>query len=107
VCQKWQLGGFYQELRLAFTFEAGGSWGLSAGGCPTCAVHLVDEGEARDAIPPHLPVHRDGLALHPAHRAQHQHRAVQHPQRPLHLQRQGLRALSPFVVYYLQRHACL
>mmetsp|Transcript_39835 Transcript_39835/g.101037 ORF Transcript_39835/g.101037 Transcript_39835/m.101037 type:complete len:251 (-) Transcript_39835:32-784(-) len=49
------------------------------------AVQLVDEDDARHVVAPHLPVHRDALTLHAAHGAQHQHRAVQHTQRALHL----------------------
>jgi hypothetical protein len=106
VCHKQQLSMFYQELQLTFRFEEKDHGVYQGAGCPTRAVHLVDEGEAGDAVPPHLPVHRDGLALHPAHCAQHQHRAVQHPQRPLHLQCSGF---TRAVTFYqrLQRPARL
>ena len=49
------------------------------------AVHLVDERQPRHVVPLHLAVDGDRLRLHAAHRAQHQHRAVQHAQAPLHL----------------------
>ena len=49
------------------------------------AVELVDEGQARDLVAPHLAVDGHGLALHARHAAQHQHRPVEHAQRALHL----------------------
>ena len=51
-------------------------------------VALVDEGDPRHLVALHLAVDRDRLRLHPGHRAQHQHRAVQHPQRALDLDRE-------------------
>ena len=48
-------------------------------------VALVDKGDAGNLVPGHLPVNRDGLRLHPAHRAEDQHRAVENPQSPLNL----------------------
>jgi hypothetical protein len=49
------------------------------------AVQFVDERDARDAVPAHLPIDRDRLRLHPSHRAQNKHGAIQHAQRSLHL----------------------
>ena len=49
------------------------------------AVHLVDEGEPRDVIPPHLPVDGQGLGLHAADGAEDEDRPVQHAQAPLDL----------------------
>ena len=49
------------------------------------AVALVDEGDARHLVALHLAVDGDRLRLHAGHRAQHQHGAVEHPQRALHL----------------------
>mmetsp|Transcript_68574 Transcript_68574/g.163643 ORF Transcript_68574/g.163643 Transcript_68574/m.163643 type:complete len:345 (-) Transcript_68574:177-1211(-) len=54
-------------------------------GIRTRPVHLVDERQARNTVPLHLAVNGVGLALHPAHRAQHQHRTIQHAQRSFHL----------------------
>ena len=51
----------------------------------TGAVALVDEGDPRHLVPGHLPVDSDGLRLDPADRAEDEHRAVEHPQGPLHL----------------------
>ena len=45
------------------------------------AVHLVDERDARDAIPLHLAIDGQRLALHAADGAQHQHGSVEHAQR--------------------------
>ena len=52
------------------------------------AIHLVDEGNPRNLVAPHLPVDRDRLRLHARHRAQHQDRAVEHAQRPFDLDRE-------------------
>jgi hypothetical protein len=49
------------------------------------AVALVDEGDARHAVAPHLPVDGDRLALHAGHRAQHQDGAIEHLEGALHL----------------------
>ena len=83
----------------------------SAGRGLTCTIELVDEGQSRHVVTPHLTVHRDGLALHAADAAQHQYRAVQHPQRPLHLRSiqvrwspkcWNVRQLSPAAFFALQ-----
>ena len=49
------------------------------------AVHLVDEGDARHAVAVGLAPHRLGLRLDAADRAEHRDRAVEHPERALHL----------------------
>ena len=49
------------------------------------AVHLVDERDSRNRVPLHLAVDGDRLRLHAGHGAEHQHGAVEHPERPLHL----------------------
>jgi len=49
------------------------------------AVQLVDEGEEGHVVSLHLPADRHRLTLNPAHRTQHQHSPVQHPQGSLHL----------------------
>lgn len=49
------------------------------------SVQFVDECEKWDVVALHLPVHRHGLTLNSSHGAQHQHGAVQHSQRSLHL----------------------
>jgi hypothetical protein len=49
------------------------------------AVQLVDEGEAGNRVATHLPVHGDGLGLHPGHRAEDENGAVEHAQGALHL----------------------
>lgn len=49
------------------------------------SVQFVYEGEERHVVALHLPVHRHGLTLDAAHRAQDQHCPVQHAQRSLHL----------------------
>ena len=54
--------------------------GIGAG-----SVTFVDEGDAGNLVAGHLPVDGDGLGLHPAHRAEHQHGAVKHPQGPFNL----------------------
>jgi hypothetical protein len=48
-------------------------------------VHLVHERDARDAVPVGLPPDRLGLRLHSGHRTEDRHRAVEHAERPLHL----------------------
>jgi hypothetical protein len=57
-------------------------------GVGALAVELVYEGDARDVVAAHLPVHGHGLRLDPGHAAQHQHRSVQHAQRALDLDRE-------------------
>jgi hypothetical protein len=52
------------------------------------AIELVDEGEARDLVAPHLAVDGHRLGLHTRHAAQHQDGAVEHAQRALHLDRE-------------------
>src|SRR5690348_1706108 len=52
------------------------------------AVHLVDERKPRHAVLVGLAPHGFGLRLHAADRAQHEHRAVEHAQRTLHLDRE-------------------
>lgn len=47
-------------------------------------VQLVDEGEEGHVVAGELTVHRERLRLHPAHAAQHQHGAIEHPQRAFH-----------------------
>ena len=47
------------------------------------AVHLVDEGEARNLVAAHLAVDRDRLRLHAGDRVEHQDGAVEHAQRAL------------------------
>src|SRR5438094_555590 len=51
-------------------------------------VHLVDEGHARDAVAVRLAPDRLRLRLHTTDAAEHGHRAVQHPEAPLHLDRE-------------------
>mmetsp|Transcript_37269 Transcript_37269/g.97653 ORF Transcript_37269/g.97653 Transcript_37269/m.97653 type:complete len:252 (-) Transcript_37269:7-762(-) len=48
-------------------------------------VQLVHEDNPRNIVSLHLPVHRHRLRLHPSDATRHQHRPVQHPQSPLHL----------------------
>ena len=52
------------------------------------AIALVDEGEAGHAVATQLAVDGDRLRLDPGHGAQHQHRPVEHAQRPLDLDRE-------------------
>jgi len=52
------------------------------------AVELVDECEPRYLVAAHLAVDGDRLRLDTRDAAEHQDRAVQHPQRPLHLDRE-------------------
>ena len=52
------------------------------------AVHLVDEGEPRNAVLVGLAPHRLGLRLDAADGAEHRDRPVQHPQRALDLGRE-------------------
>ena len=49
------------------------------------AVHLVREGDARDAPAVRLAPHRLALRLDPVHRVEHRHRAVEDAQAPLDL----------------------
>ena len=49
------------------------------------AVHLVDEGDARDLVAVGLAPHRLGLRLDAGDRAEDRDRAVEHAQRPLDL----------------------
>lgn len=56
----------------------------SSAGVGTHAVQLVDEGEERDVVALHLPVHCHGLTLDPSHRTQNQYGPVQHTQSSLH-----------------------
>ena len=51
------------------------------------AVHLVDEGDARDAVLVGLPPDRLGLRLDACDRVEHGDRAVEHAQAPLDLDR--------------------
>ena len=51
-------------------------------------VHLVREDDPRDAVPVGLPPDGLRLRLDAGHRVQQRHRAVQHPQRPLDLDRE-------------------
>ncbi len=46
----------------------------------TGAVHLVDEGNARNLVSLHLAVNRDRLALHATDATEHQHRTVENAQ---------------------------
>src|SRR5881396_3077898 len=48
-------------------------------------VHLVHEDNARHVVAVRLAPHRFGLGFHAAHRVEHGDGAVQHAQRPLHL----------------------
>ena len=48
-------------------------------------VHLVHEADPRHAVPVGLPPHGLGLRLDAGHAVEHGHGAVEHPQRPLHL----------------------
>ncbi len=48
-------------------------------------VHLVDEADPRYAVPVGLPPHGLGLRLHAGHGVEDRDRAVEHPQRALHL----------------------
>ena len=52
------------------------------------AVHLVREDDARHAVPVGLAPHRLGLRLDAGHRVEQRHRAVEHAQRALHLDRE-------------------
>src|SRR3989449_280292 len=52
------------------------------------AVHLVDEGDARDLVLVRLPPDRLGLGLDTTDRAEHADRTVQHAQQPLYLGRE-------------------
>ena len=52
------------------------------------AVHFIDHGEAGHAEFVRLAPHRLGLGLHAADRAEDRHRAVEHPQGTLHLDRE-------------------
>ena len=54
----------------------------------THPVHLVDEGHTRDAVAVRLSPDRLRLRLHTPDAAEHGHRAVQHPEAPLHLDRE-------------------
>ena len=49
------------------------------------SVHLINKGNARDVVAIGLPPNCLRLRLHPAHRAENPHRAIQHTQRALHL----------------------
>ena len=49
------------------------------------AVHLVDEADPRDLVAVGLAPHRLGLRLDAGDGVEHRHRAVEHPQRALHL----------------------
>ena len=49
------------------------------------AVHLVNEAEPGNAVAVGLAPHRLGLGLHAGDAVEHGHRAVEHPQRALHL----------------------
>ena len=53
------------------------------GGVGTGSVHLVDERDARNRVALHLAIDRDRLRLNARHGAEHEHRAVEHAQRPL------------------------
>ena len=52
------------------------------------SVQFIDEAQTGHDVPLHLPIHGQGLTLDPADGADDQHRAVQHPQRALHLHRE-------------------
>ena len=54
--------------------------GIGAG-----AVHLVDEGDPRHGVTLHLAIDGDRLRLHAGHGTEHEHRAVEHAERPLDL----------------------
>ena len=58
------------------------------GGVGPGSVHLVDERDARDRITLHLAIDGDRLRLHAGHGAEHEHRAIQNAERPLHLDRE-------------------
>lgn len=53
-------------------------------GVGTHAVQFIDEGEKRDVVALHLPVHCHGLTLDPSHCTQNQYGPVQHAQSSLH-----------------------
>jgi len=59
--------------------------GDHAGRVGPAAVALVDEGDAGNLVALHLLVHGDRLGLDASHGAQHEDRAVEHPQGALHL----------------------
>ena len=48
-------------------------------------IQLIDEGNTRDLVAVHLPVHSERLALDSAHRTQDQNSSVQDSERALHL----------------------
>jgi hypothetical protein len=52
------------------------------------AIELVDQGQARHLVAPHLAIHGDRLGLHAGHAAEHQDRTVEDAQRALHLHRE-------------------
>ena len=52
------------------------------------AVHLVGKDDARHVVPVSLAPHRLGLRLHAGHGIEQRHGAVEHAQRPLHLDRE-------------------
>src|SRR5664279_4102399 len=54
----------------------------------TGTVHLVDEADPGDFVLVGLPPHRLGLGLHAGHGVEDRHRAIEHPQGPLHLDRE-------------------
>ena len=56
-----------------------------AAGIGAAAVAFVDECDAGDLVALHLLVHRDGLGLDAADRAEHEDGAVEHPERTFHL----------------------
>ncbi len=72
--------GIDAELRLHIVHD-----GERAGSGP---VHLVDERQAGNFVPFHLPVHGHRLRLHAADRAEHKDRPVQNAERALDLNRE-------------------
>ena len=53
------------------------NWRSTLSGSAAGAVHLVDEGQPRNAVAPHLAVNGDRLGLYAADRAEHEDRPVQ------------------------------
>ena len=45
----------------------------------TGTVHLVDEGNPRNVVPPHLPIDRGSLTLHACHGAEDENSTIQNP----------------------------
>ena len=71
---------------LCFSFSR--SCAVTRNGFAPGTVGLVDEGEPRDVVAAHLPVDGHRLRLHAGDGAQHEDRPVEHPQRPLDLDRE-------------------